>query len=119
MQVQHIFQDPVRDASLFPVGHLLGQELLFDHICTDNTASQCSIARDDAQTGYKGQRMFDKKGNKTSSGAEPNSARKPQKCDRRNSTDSRRVRFFGIKADGSWRTASMTSDADKSEKDVE
>ncbi|KAG2036761.1 hypothetical protein BDR03DRAFT_982709 [Suillus americanus] len=54
------------------------------------STSQCSIARDDAQTGYKGQRMFDKKGNKTSSGAEPNSARKPQKCDRRNSTDSRR-----------------------------
>src|SRR6267154_5080963 len=57
--------------------------------------------------------------NKASLGAAPNSARKQQKCDRSDFTDSGRVRFFGTKAAGSWRDASMTTGAGKSERDME
>ncbi|KAG2137291.1 hypothetical protein BD769DRAFT_1385051 [Suillus cothurnatus] len=47
-------------------------------------------------------------------GAATNSARKRLKCNRMKWTDSARVRFFGTKAEGSWRAASMTTDVGKS-----
>ncbi|KIK37657.1 hypothetical protein CY34DRAFT_446825 [Suillus luteus UH-Slu-Lm8-n1] len=65
-----------------------------------------------------GRSIEEKRENNTSSGAAPNSARIRQKCNSRHLTASERVRFFGTKAEGSWRAASITTDAGKSVREV-